>query len=141
MTFSTAHTRDVRAEINITPMIDVLLVLIIVFMVIVSTSTRKGLQAQIPQSGEAHHNSESALIIQVRCVSASGAPVLRINDESVSWDNLHERLLNVFMRRTEHVVFVNADPDVDFQYAADAISIARGSGAEKVGLLGRIATQ
>ena len=48
---------------------------------------------------------------------------------------LHDRLFDVFKQRQEKVAFVKGDDDVDFQYVADAISIARSSGVEKIGLL------
>jgi biopolymer transport protein ExbD len=62
-------------------------------------------------------------------------PTLKINDEDVKWDHLHDRLFDIFKQRAERVAFVKGDDDVDFQYVADAISIARGSGVEKIGLL------
>jgi len=55
----------------------------------------------------------------------------------VKWENLHDRLFDIFKQRAERVAFVKGDDDVDFQYVADAISIARNSGVDKVGLLTR----
>lgn len=60
-----------------------------------------------------------------------------MNDESVAWAKLHDRLFDIFKQRAERVAFVKGDDDVDFQYVADAISIARNSGVERVGLLTR----
>jgi len=51
---------------------------------------------------------------------------LKINEEEVNWDNLHDRLSDIFKQRIERVAFVKGDDDVDFQYVADAIAIARG---------------
>ncbi len=67
MAFSTAGRGPLRAEINMTPMIDILLVLIIVFMVVVSMSQQKGLDAQIPQpaTGNPPPQPERTIIIQV----------------------------------------------------------------------------
>jgi len=53
----------------------------------------------------------------------------------VSWDNLHDRLFTIFKQRAERVAFVKGDDDVDFQYVAEAISIARESGVDRIGLL------
>ena len=139
MAFSTAGGRPFQAEINMTPMIDVLLVLIIVFMVVVSMSEQKGLNAQIPQPAQKDSPTTPirTIVIQVAWAGDKQAPVLRINDESVSWDNLHDRLFDIFKQRAERVAFVKGDDDVDFQYVADAIAIARNSGVERIGLLTR----
>jgi biopolymer transport protein TolR len=139
MAFSTAGGRPFQAEINITPMIDVLLVLIIVFMVVVSMSQEKGLDAQIPQPAEKQSAPQPVrtIVIQVAWASDKQAPMLKINDENVQWDKLHDRLFDIFKQRAERVAFVKGDDDVDFQYIADAISIARSSGVERVGLLTR----
>lgn len=139
MAFSNAGGRPFQAEINITPMIDVLLVLIIVFMVVVSMSEEKGLKAQIPQPAEKTSEPQPVrtIVIQVAWSGDKQVPGLKINDESVAWDNLHDRLFDIFKQRGERVAFVKGDDDVDFQYVAEAISIARNSGVNRVGLLTR----
>jgi len=139
MAFSTAGGGPLRAEINITPMIDVLLVLIIVFMVVVSMSQEKGLEAQIPQPATNNAQPEPVRTIVIQIVWAENKQVVtvKINDENVKWENLHDRLFDIFKQRAERVAFVKGDDDVDFQYVADAISIARNSGVDKVGLLTR----
>jgi biopolymer transport protein TolR len=137
MAFSTAGGRPFQAEINMTPMIDVLLVLIIVFMVVVSMSQKKGLQVEIPQPANNPQNTPAprTVVIQLNWTAEGQPPSVKINDESVKWENLHDRLFDVFKQRQEKVAFVKGDDNVDFEYVADAISIARGSGVERVGLL------
>jgi biopolymer transport protein TolR len=139
MAFSTAGGGPLRAEINITPMIDVLLVLIIVFMVVVSMSQEKGLDAQIPQPARKDTPPEPVptIVIQVAWAENKQVATVKINDEDVKWDNLHDRLFDIFKQRAERMAFVKGDDDVDFQYVADAIAIARNSGVDKVGLLTR----
>lgn len=126
-----------KAEINITPMIDVLLVLIIVFMVVVSMSKEVGLNAQIPQPAptDAQPQIDRTIVIQIEWAGDKNEPHVKINDETVQWTNLHDRLFDIFKQRAERVAFVKGDDDIDFQYVADAISIARNSGVERVGLL------
>ena len=137
MAFSTAGGSPFKAEINITPMIDVLLVLIIVFMVVVSMSQEKGLDAQIPQPANTKSppQPERTIVIQIASQREQKLPTLKINDEDVTWDKLHDRLSDIFDRRVERVAFVKGDDDVDYQYVADAIDIARASGVKRVGLL------
>jgi len=138
MAFSTAGSGSLRAEINITPMIDILLVLIIVFMVVVvSMPKEKGLEAQIPQPANRTQiqTPPRTVVIQLNWTAENHAPTVKINEESVKWEDLHDRLFDVFKQRAEKVAFVKGDDDVAFQYVADAISIARDSGVQRVGLL------
>ena len=139
MAFSTAGGGPFRAEINMTPMIDVLLVLIIVFMVVVSMSQQKGLEAQIPQpaTGKTQSPPERTIVIQVAWSGDKQPASVKINDEDVKWEKLHDRLSEIFNQRIERVAFVQGDDDVEFRFVADAISIARGSGVQRVGLLTR----
>jgi biopolymer transport protein TolR len=143
MAFSTAGSAALRAEINITPMIDVLLVLIIVFMVVVSMSQQTGLEAQIPQPAKDPGSSDQAgtIVIRVGWAGENRSPLLKVNDEDVPWAKLHDRLWDIFKQRAERVAFIEGDDDIDFQYVADAISIARKSGVDKVGLLTKSNTQ
>jgi len=139
MAFSTAGGRPFQAEINITPMIDVLLVLIIVFMVVVSMSKEKGLEAQIPQPAKDSSPQEitRTIVIEIAWAGDKKEPHVKINEEPVNWDRLHERLFDIFKQRAEKIAFVQGDDDVEFQYVADAISIARNSGVDRIGLLTR----
>lgn len=140
MAFSTQGGGALKSEINITPMIDVLLVLIVVFMIVVAMSQEKGLKAEIPQpSDKASQPSkiDRNIVIQIAWAGDKKAPTLKINEESVKWDDLHDRLFDIFKQRADHVTFVKGDDEIDFQYVADAISIARNSGVDKIGLLTR----
>jgi len=65
------------------------------------------------------------------------APDLKINQEEVKWDDLQNRLHDIFKIRAERVAFVRGDDDVDFEYVANVIDIARDAGVDRVGLLTR----
>ena len=139
MAFSNTGGGALRAEINITPMIDILLVLIIVFMVVVSMSQQKGLKAQIPQPAtqKAPAQAERTIVIQIAWTGDNKTPKIKLNDEDVPWGKLHDRLSTIFAGRVERVAFVKGDDDVDFEFVADAIDIARTSGVERIGLLSK----
>jgi biopolymer transport protein ExbD len=111
MAFSTAGGGPLRAEINITPMIDVLLVLIIVFMVVVSMSKEKGLDAKIPQPANSAEPQPitRTIVIQIAWTGDKQPPSVKINDEDVNWENLHDRLFDIFKQRAEKVAFVKGD--------------------------------
>ncbi len=126
-------------QINVTPLIDVLLVLIIVFMVVVSMSKEEGLKAQIPQPAQdpAIPPPVRTIVIQVAWDGKSQSPALKINEDTVSWNELKPKLRDIFKQRAERVAFVKGDSEVDFEYVADVIEVARDAGVDRVGLLGK----
>jgi len=122
-----------KADINMTPMIDVLLVLIIIFMVI-TPLTPKGLEALVPQPpppGTPPSQSDQRTVVIV--VDANHNYM--INTEQWPEDKLGARLTEIFKTRAERVVFVKGDPSLEFQWVAKAIDIAHGAGIDKVGLM------
>ena len=103
MAFSTAGSGPSKADINITPMIDVLLVLIIIFMVAVSSIQKKGLATQVPQPADGPNSQVQRIVIEVGAAADQQLPPLRINDEKVTWGGLQNRLVDIFKRRAERV--------------------------------------
>ncbi|HKW75495.1 MAG TPA: biopolymer transporter ExbD [Terriglobales bacterium] len=126
------------ADINVTPLIDVLLVLLIIFMVI-TPLTPKGLDALVPQPPPPNQPptpTDRTVVVQVLQPPNGSKPTLKINQEDVSWDNLGNRLTDIFKTRAERVLFVKGDPDVEFQNIATVIDIAHGTQVvDKIGLI------
>jgi biopolymer transport protein TolR len=121
-----------KADINMTPMIDVLLVLIIIFMVI-TPLTPKGLEALVPQPAPPNQKSEADQRTVVIDIAKDKS--MKINTESTDENRLGPRLEEIFKTRAERVVFVKGDPDLEFQTVARVIDIAKGVGIDKVGLM------
>jgi len=122
-----------KSDINMTPMIDVLLVLIIIFMVI-TPLTPKGLEALVPQPpppGQKQTLSDQRTVVIV--VDANHH--FMINSEDTDEQHMGDRLTEIFKTRAERVVFVKGDPSLEFQWVAKAIDIAHGAGIDKVGLM------
>jgi len=124
----------VKSDINMTPMIDVLLVLIIIFMVI-TPLTPKGLEALIPQPPPPGA-PPSAADLRTVVVSVNKDHSMLINQDPVDEKNLGSRLEEIFKTRAERVVFVKGDPDLEFRDVAKVIDIAHGAQIDKVGLMG-----
>jgi len=127
-----------RAQINVTPLIDVLLTLIVMFMLVVAMDPEYGEKAQIPQpptDGKSAPQPERTVVIQVVWTAKDQTPTVKINREDVRWEDLETRLEQTYLSRVEKVAFVRGDADVDFQYVAEVIDVAHHAGVQRIGLL------
>ena len=124
-------------DMNVTPLIDVLLTLIIVFMLVSTQVKSTGLEALVPHPAENETAPPPVRTIVVQVIDSGGErPNLMINREPVTWDRLRTRLLEIYKTRAERVMFVQADPESRFEYVASVIDIARGDFQDmRVGLL------
>jgi biopolymer transport protein TolR len=128
-----------NANINVTPLIDVLLVLLIIFMVI-TPLTPKGLEALVPQPPPPNQKlpppqADRTVVVQLIDRGAGQTPALKINQEDVTWENLQGRLTDIYKTRAEKVMFVKGDDGIPFADVANVIDIAHASGVDKVGLI------
>ena len=141
MAFSTAGggSSSTGPKMNVTPLIDVLLVLIIVFMLVVVEEQPVGLQTEIPETnakGQSIPPPQRTIVIQLRHAKPGEEhPQVMVNDEAVAWDHLRERLRDIFAIRIQRIAYIEAEDDIDFQAVADVIATARLAGVDRVGLL------
>ncbi len=134
MAMQTAGSGDgPRADINVTPLIDVLLVLLIIFMVI-TPLTPKGLDALVPQPPKNPQQQtnvdERTIVVQIL-----RNRTLKINQEDVTLDRLQGRLEDIYKTRAEKVAFVKGDENLTFADVATVIDKVHAAGVDKVGLI------
>ena len=130
MAMSVGGNSHQKAEMNVTPLIDVLLVLIIIFL-LVQPKLSHGLQTSVPEQSDRRPSTPQNDIV----VTVLGNGTVRLNQESVALEDLDGRLRTVFKNAPDHVIFVRADKDMNFQQVAEVIDIAKGAGLERVALM------
>ena len=138
MSMTTGGGGGYSSDINFTPMIDILLVLLIIFMVIVPV-TPKGLDALVPQPPKNPNQKQSepndrTIVVQVLHVPG-GAPQYKINENPYNKADLLPRLTEIYANRAERIMFVKGDDDLNFAYIAEVIDIGRAANVDHIGLM------
>lgn len=137
MAMSTGGVGGLSASPNVTPLIDVLLVLLIIFMVIRPPDPH-GLNALVPQppkNPEHQQNNDRTIVIQVTARPGGGEPGYKINETDVSHGQLLPQLEAIFATRATKVMFIKGDPNLPFEYVADVIDIGHEANVDHIGVI------
>ncbi|WP_047491388.1 biopolymer transporter ExbD [Terriglobus sp. TAA 43] len=125
-----------RSDINVTPLIDVLLVLLIIFMVI-QPNTVRGLDTLVPQPPKKEDLNKEVdqrtIVVQVQ--ASGGQPSYKINEDQVALDQLTARLTDIFSARNDKVMFVKGDKDLDFGQVLPVINDGHAAGVDNIGII------
>jgi biopolymer transport protein ExbD len=121
--------RGIVSEMNVVPLIDILLVLLVIFMII--PHQWKGEDALLPQQSEGPVTPRPEVVV----VQVLGDGSLRINQEQVQWEGLQGRLEEIFKLRADHTAFIRGDSLVEFGVVAKVIDAMHTAGISSVGLM------
>lgn len=136
MSMTTGGGGGVSSDINITPLIDIMLVLLIIFMVIVPV-TPHGLDALVPQppkNPQKQQENDRTIVIQI-LANGAGKPGYKINETDVTLHDLPNKLEGIFATRAEKVMFIKGDPQLNFATIATVIDIGKDAGVDHIGLI------
>jgi len=131
MAMSGGSTSSLTNEINVTPMIDVLLVLLIIFMMVIPMS-RKAIDLQLPDPTPDNSSSgppPSQIVLEVL-----PGNVYRVNTQPIAKNDLQKRLKEIYDPRPEKIIFVKGDPAVKYSDVIYAMDVARGAGVKVIGV-------
>lgn len=137
MSMSTGGVGGLSSAPNVTPLIDVLLVLLIIFMVIRPPNPH-GLNALVPQPPKnpaTQKDNDRTIVVQITARPGGGEPGYKINQSDVSHAQLLPQLQAIYATRATKVMFIKGDPNLPFADVANVIDIGHEAAVDHIGVI------
>lgn len=119
---------DIVAEINVTPLTDIFLVLLIIFMVTSTALTQQGTKVNLPRAGAGGAEPSGVM------VTATADHRVEVDGTAVAMDGLRAALQAALQKNPEHSVILRGDRDVVLEQAVQIMTIAKEAGAERIAI-------
>jgi biopolymer transport protein TolR len=130
MALNVSEGDDLKSDINVTPLVDVMLVLLVIFMV-VTPLLKQQLPIELPL---AEHSQEASDTSQVTLAAASDGRVL-LNEQEVADAALEDALRDLYATRSDKTIFLEADRNLPYSRVVDLMDICRLAGVERIGVV------
>lgn len=124
------NRKSALSEINITPLVDVMLVILIIFMVVAPT-IQHGVEVEVPEATLSPIESKEEQIV----VSVTKSGDIYINKSSVKLEDLQVKLANIFKRGAKKELFLKADKEVPYGTVMETMALIRKAGISKIGMV------
>ncbi len=135
MAMGGGSTGGAVSDMNVTPLIDVLLVLLIIFMVIQPT-TPKGLDTVVPQPPKDKNTPQSDdRVIVVSVLNTGAVPTYKINEQTYPREQVASELTKIFETRNEKIMFIKGDPGLNFGAVADAVGFGKQADVTNIAII------
>jgi biopolymer transport protein ExbD len=136
MSLTVGSSGGPSAEMNVTPLIDVLLVLLIIFLLIIPNSTvGEAADIPLPEQKRTTQAAETAIVVELHESAPGELPRVTINQQKASWEGLEARLEQIYKQRAQKTAFLKSDSEIDFEYVAIAFDVMHRAGVAQVGLM------
>lgn len=129
-----SQSLSLHSDINVTPLIDVMLVMLIIFMV-VSPTTQVGLDVEIPETSDAETPVNPAPITGQLVLVVDERGGLLLNQREISTEGLRSTLSEIFEGRRDKTIFLHASPRLSYGEVVSVLDIVKGCGALRVGIV------
>lgn len=121
------------SEINVVPLVDVMLVMLVIFMV-TAPMMQRGLDVNLPEARRAEQLAEERLFVTVPLAYRSDN-VVQVGDDEISIDLLSERLRLEMTERNEKTVFLRGDEEITYGELVSVMDLLKDGGVQEVGLV------
>jgi biopolymer transport protein ExbD len=130
MATATSEGDELKSDINVTPLVDVMLVLLVIFMV-VTPLLKQQLPVELPLAA---HSLEAQDTSQVTLVAAADG-TLSLNERPIAAESLDAALHNLYAERLDKTIFLEADRSLPYSRVVDLMDACRAAGVERIGVV------